>query len=244
VEVGGKSGGSRGILGGTVIVRFGAFTLDAAQRRLSRQGADVHLSPKTFDLLVVLAGEAPRVVSKIELHERLWPSTFVSDTTLSGLVKELRRALDDRNSPRRLIRTAYRVGYALDVPNGSGLRQIASVSHWILVNGRRLRLQDGENLIGRDAASHVCLDESSVSRRHARIIVGRDGALLEDCGSKNGTCLDGVFLRGTVALKNGEHIAFGTVTAIYRSRRASDSTKTCPIAPMPAAESPSGPRKS
>jgi DNA-binding winged helix-turn-helix (wHTH) protein len=78
-------------------VRFGAFALDSDRRQLTRRGDDIHLTPKAFDLLVLLADQAPRVVRKSVLHERLWPGTFVSDATLVGLVKELRRALDDRD---------------------------------------------------------------------------------------------------------------------------------------------------
>src|SRR5262245_9249814 len=94
------------------MARFGSFELDTAQRQLRRDGRDVHVTPKAFDLLTLLVDAAPRVVRKTEIHERLWPNTFVADATLTGLIKELRRALDDRDSEAPLIRTAHRVGYA------------------------------------------------------------------------------------------------------------------------------------
>jgi DNA-binding winged helix-turn-helix (wHTH) protein len=50
--------------------------------RLLSRGADlqpVHLSPKAYELLGVLVDTRPRAVAKRELHERLWPSTFVSE---------------------------------------------------------------------------------------------------------------------------------------------------------------------
>jgi DNA-binding winged helix-turn-helix (wHTH) protein len=93
-------------------LRFGPFSLDATQRRLWRADTAVHLTPKAFDLLVLLAEAWPRVVPKAELHERLWKDTFVTDATLVGVIKELRRALDVR-SQASVIRTAHRVGYAL-----------------------------------------------------------------------------------------------------------------------------------
>jgi DNA-binding winged helix-turn-helix (wHTH) protein len=65
------------------------------------------------DLLALLIAEAPRVVRKDELHQRLWPGTFVSDATLVGLIKEVRRALDDHDGEPPLIRTAHGVGCAL-----------------------------------------------------------------------------------------------------------------------------------
>jgi DNA-binding winged helix-turn-helix (wHTH) protein len=95
-----------------VTVRFGRFTFDSDRRVLRRDDVDVHLTPKAFDLLALLIQEAPRVLRKTELHERLWPDSFVSEATLVGLVKELRRALDDRDVTSRLIRTAFGVGYA------------------------------------------------------------------------------------------------------------------------------------
>ena len=75
-----------------MIARFAGFILDSDRRQLLRDSAEVHLTPKAFDLLTLLVTEAPRVVSKPELHRHLWPTTFVSDTTLVGLVKELSTA--------------------------------------------------------------------------------------------------------------------------------------------------------
>ena len=97
-----------------MIVHFGTCTFDARRRQVLRDNGDViHLTPKAFDLLGLLLESSPSVVRKTELHERLWPGTFVSDATLAGLVKELRRALRDPASDVPLIRTSYGVGYAL-----------------------------------------------------------------------------------------------------------------------------------
>ena len=54
-----------------VAVRFGPFALAADSRRLTRGGEDLHLTPKAFDLLLLLVDAAPRVVPKAELHARL-----------------------------------------------------------------------------------------------------------------------------------------------------------------------------
>ena len=80
---------------------------------MTRGGEDLHLTPKAFDLLLLLVEAAPRVVPKAELHTRLWPDSFVADTTLVGLVKEVRRVLGDTDAAAPLIRTVARVGYAL-----------------------------------------------------------------------------------------------------------------------------------
>jgi DNA-binding winged helix-turn-helix (wHTH) protein len=160
--------------------RFDAFEFDADRRQLSRGGCDVHLTPKAFDLLGILLEAAPRVVSKTDLHKRLWPSTFVSDATLVGLVKELRRALDDRNAEAPFVRTVQRVGYAFCRATTASARSSGAVSRWILVSGRRVPLQEGENSIGRDPLSTVWIDIAGVSRRHALIVCSGQRVVIED----------------------------------------------------------------
>lgn len=216
--------------GAPVLVQFGPFALDAARRRLSRRGVEVHLSPKAFDLLRLLAAAAPDVVAKTDLHQRLWPTTFVSEATLTGLIKELRRALGNGDSPP-LIRTAYGIGYALEPSSPPPRRDAAHRAHWMLVKGRRVVLHAGENRIGRDPESQVWLDSRGVSRRHACIVIGQDGVTLEDCGSKNGTMVDGVRITGAVALTNGDCLQFGMVVATYGESARSLSTQTLAASP-------------
>ena len=67
-------------------VRFGSCELDAARRQLLREGREIHLTPKAFELLTVLVDAAPRVVKKAELHQCLWPNGIVSDAMLVGLI--------------------------------------------------------------------------------------------------------------------------------------------------------------
>ena len=95
-------------------VRFGEFTLDSESRLLRRGDAERHLSPKAFDLLQLLLTNRSRALSKLELHERLWPSTFVSDATLTSLVAEVRAALGETAGHGRFVRTVHRFGYAFE----------------------------------------------------------------------------------------------------------------------------------
>src|SRR4030095_1705487 len=81
--------------GGRVTYRFGRFTLDTRTRQLLDDDNEVHLSPKAFELLQVLVRNRDRAMSRSELHEHLWPSTFVLETNLASLVAEIRRALGD-----------------------------------------------------------------------------------------------------------------------------------------------------
>ena len=85
----------------SAVMRFGPFSIDPQRRQLLRERVPVHLTPKAFDLVCLLVAEAPRVVGKHELHDRLWLGTFVSDSSLTGLIKELRRALQDNDADAR-----------------------------------------------------------------------------------------------------------------------------------------------
>ena len=205
--------------------RFGAFVFDADRRQLNRDGADVHLTPKAFDLLALLLGAAPRVVPKAELHERLWPTSLVSDATLVGLVKEVRRALDDRDRDAPVIRTVPRVGYAFARAT-TAAAPASGISSCIVVAGKRFPLREGENTVGRDPLSTVWIDVASVSRRHALIVCSGPSAVLEDVGSKNGTTVGTETVRSARELHDGDKITFGRVDAVYCASESGVPTVT------------------
>lgn len=199
--------------------------MDVVRRQLTRGGAEIHLTPKAFDLLALLIAEAPRVVPKPELHERLWPGVFITDATLAGVVRELRRALGDQDDQHRIIRTAHRVGYGFCAPIESEPPSRGRF-HWLVLHGRRIELREGENIIGRDPLSAIHLESAGVSRRHARIAVDAAGAVLEDLGSKNGTMLGDARLDAPAVLKDGDRIRVGSITAVYRASGSGMSTET------------------
>jgi DNA-binding winged helix-turn-helix (wHTH) protein len=209
-----------------VIARFETFELDARQRQLRRDGKPIHLTPKAFDFLLLLIEEAPRIVRKEELHKRLWPDTFVVDATLVSVVKEVRRALGDHASASPIIRTAHRVGYGFAAALERNVTPVSTVSRWLMVGRRRISLAGLEHVIGRDPASAIHIDAPGVSRRHARIVLDRAGAVIEDLGSKNGTAVNGQPLDGTVMLKDGDEIRLGPVVILYRCSTRGESTET------------------
>jgi DNA-binding winged helix-turn-helix (wHTH) protein len=216
------------------MVRFGSFEFDASTRRLRRDGSDIHLPPKAFELLGLLVASAPKVVIKRELHARLWPGGAVADATLVALIKQLRRALGDVDRRAPLIRTVHRVGYALELPVSAGERRAPRQPEcWLMAGSRRFPLASGENLVGRDAQARVRLDDPAVSRRHARIVVQGGSARLADMGSKNGTFCEGQRLDDDqVILQDGFRVVFGTVQLIYREAGGAGATLT-QVNPLP-----------
>lgn len=96
--------------------RFGDHVLDDERFRLTRAGQPVPLRRKVFDLLVLLVRERERVVLREELVERLWSTTTVGPGSLSGLVNELRAALDEAGRGASAIRTVHARGYQFVAP--------------------------------------------------------------------------------------------------------------------------------
>lgn len=200
-------------------VRFDNITLDSDSRQLVRDGTPLHVSPKAFDVLCVLVERRPSAVPKAELFELVWPGTFVVEANLTVLIAELRRALDDDPHTPRFIRTVHKHGYAFcadaeDVGERTAPRD--ALRTWLAWNDRVLPLGTGENVIGRDPACGVWLDQPGVSRRHARIVIKDEDARIEDLGSKNGTFVGDVAISDPRMLRDGDLIQIGSVDLKYR----------------------------
>jgi DNA-binding winged helix-turn-helix (wHTH) protein len=199
--------------------RFGDCMLDTDRRQLLRGGAPVDLTPKAYELLALLLDRYPKAVSKSEIHDHLWPGTFVSDVNLPALIFEIRKATGDEAGEPRYVRTVRGFGYGFcgeasrtSRPAGAG----SGFVHMPYVWGRAFPLHPGENVIGRAPDADVFIDSSSASRRHAVVRVTGREAVLEDQGSKNGTQLKGRKIAGAVPLADGDEIAIGPLRIGYR----------------------------
>jgi DNA-binding winged helix-turn-helix (wHTH) protein len=91
--------------------RFGSFTLSPAHRVLVRDGAEVPLIPRYFDLLVLLVSRRHQAVSRHEIFDEIWKDVVVSDGALSQAVRTIRRALGDDPRDPQFVRTVARHGY-------------------------------------------------------------------------------------------------------------------------------------
>jgi DNA-binding winged helix-turn-helix (wHTH) protein/Tol biopolymer transport system component len=103
-------------------IRFAEFELDPAHRLLRREGSPLPLNAKAFDLLVFLAENAGRVVSKDEILDAVWENRFVEEANLKVQISALRKALGERKNENRLLVTIPGKGYKFvaDIQNGNG----------------------------------------------------------------------------------------------------------------------------
>ena len=211
-------------------VAFGECILDSDTRRdLARRPAGP-LGPTAYQLLQTLMAGRPKVLSKLELYQQLWPNTAVSESSLSTVVAELRDALGEGPREGRYIRTVYGFGYAFvanvwTIDTVDAAPSPTAIAYRLTREGWTHDLSPGTHILGRAPDAAVCIDAPEVSRHHARITVFQGGATIEDLGSRNGTA------------RNGERIT--AVVRLARRRRASRSVRCrCASRRSP----PAGPR--
>ena len=211
-------------------IHFGEFALDRDTRQLVRGDEELHLGPKAFDFLdfLISPDAAGRLAGAI--RDRLWPGTFISESTLATVVNEVRAALGttrdaplhpDRPGPR--IRVSGETSSAAADAPPSPRR---GASFHLVLEDREVTLHEGENLLGRVEDGVLWLDGPMVSRRHARVVVAGGDAVLEDLGSKNGTFLKGERLSAPVSLSDGDVIWLGQVAVTFRVLAAGGPTRT------------------
>jgi len=207
---------------------FGDCVFDSDTRELTRGGRAVHLSPKAFRLLELLLKSRPRALSKSELKDAIWPKTFVLETNLANLAAELRAALGEKGRQSRFIRTVHGFGYAFsgEVHEEGESKPSGEASFRLLAGEEEFRLREGRTVVGRDRSAGVFLDDSTVSRRHARLVVDGANVTIEDLGSKNGTFVSGRKVEGVSALKDGDEIQVGSVFLTLQGAPEARSTAT------------------
>ena len=212
--------------------RFHDCVLDADARRLSRAGRDVHLGPKAFELLKVLIESRPRVLSKCQLLERVWPGVFVSDASLAKVVSKIRSAIGECDDTPPIIRTVHGFGYAFVAPiadERGGNESAQPLPHaicWFFCGTREFPLPDGEHIVGREPDASVWLDSPRVSRRHARVVVRGSIAQVEDLGSKNGSFVGDARIEARTELRPNDVVRIGPFRLVFRVAADSGSTQS------------------
>jgi DNA-binding winged helix-turn-helix (wHTH) protein len=94
----------------TIIYRFGRFEVNAKEQLLRREGEIVPLTPKIFEMLLLLVQNNGRMLSKDEIMESVWTDSFVEETNLTSNISRLRKILD-AGSGEKFIETFPKRGY-------------------------------------------------------------------------------------------------------------------------------------
>ena len=185
------------------LYEFGPFRVDAEKEVLLRDGAPVALTPKTFQVLLVLIRHSKEVVTKDDLMKTVWPDTFVEETNLTRTIFMLRKALDEKED-RKYIVTVPGRGYRLAesvrlVPNQE--LTIAAVSH------SRIQVHVEERRLARWISVGLVLLAAAVSvmfwvRRPSRpVLTDRDTVVLGDFANSTGQAVFDDTLRQGLAVE-------------------------------------------
>ena len=198
---------------------FGECVLDPAARRLTRNGAEVPLTLKAFDVLVLLITNRPRAVSKAEMLDRVWPNTFVSDASLARTINEIRKAIGENGPFGSAIRTVHAFGYAfaaeVRVHGHPGADPSLPIG-WLRHGREEFAIFTGGAVLGRAPEVDIRLDSPRVSRHHARLSLGTAGIIIEDLGSRNGTFVNDSRIEGPTPLESGATVRIGGFRLVLR----------------------------
>ena len=195
---------------------FADCELDFETHELRRGGQVVHLTPKAFALLELLARERPRAVARQQILDVLWPGAHVGEGSIPVAVAEVRRALGDSGSDGRFVRTIRGFGYSFCAAEASASvtgRAAGAVCRLVAWGLEQYWLAPGSYSIGRDASCDVRIDVAGLSRRHAHLVVAPAAATLEDLASKNGSYRNGARLtpERREDVHEGDEIRLGSV---------------------------------
>lgn len=193
-----------------MIYRFEPFELDESLYELRREGVDLRLRRRSFEVLRFLIEERARVVGKDELLDRVWGRRFVSQSALANCISELRAAFGGELEASAIIRTVYGRGYRfvakLDEPtsaatgesgapkNGVGEHGAAMAPREAFVGrARELERLDAALEAARSGHSQIALmlgeagiGKSSVAARFAAQARARGVRVLDGSCSDNG----------------------------------------------------------
>jgi len=93
------------------LYEFGKFRFDPTSHLLLSEGSPIPLTPKAFDVLLVLVQNGMRLTTKEELMTKVWPDSFVEEANLTVTVSALRKVLGETTDGKRYIETVPKKGY-------------------------------------------------------------------------------------------------------------------------------------
>jgi predicted ATPase/DNA-binding winged helix-turn-helix (wHTH) protein len=207
-----------------VIVRFANCELDLARVVLCRDGEEVRLEPKAFDLLAYLVERRGTVVRKEELLDAIWGDRFVSESALTTRIKAVRQAVDDDGNRQAIIRTVHGKGYEFVAPIETVAAPVASI-HPTSTTIARLGAAV-QPLIGRESLLALLAD-AIIDHRLVTLVgpggVGKTSVGLELARTVGPRYADGVHVVELVTVVDQEATSAAFATAIDVNLRRSSS---------------------
>jgi eukaryotic-like serine/threonine-protein kinase len=127
------------------LFEFGPFVVDPQKRLLLREDRPISLTPKAFEVLMVLIESSGEVLSKEELMRLVWPDTAVEEGNLSRNISTLRKALGESPTDHRYIVTV----------SGRGYRFVGELREIWHESAQPETLEDGSFAFARSATSDL-----------------------------------------------------------------------------------------
>jgi DNA-binding winged helix-turn-helix (wHTH) protein/TolB-like protein len=98
------------------LYQFCRFRFDPENHLLESEGSPIPLTPKAFEILLVLVQNGNRLTTKEELMRKVWPDSFVEEANLTVNISALRRNLGETPNGQQYIETVPKKGYRFAVP--------------------------------------------------------------------------------------------------------------------------------
>lgn len=90
----------------------GALSIDLRQRRVSRDGMEISLTPKEFDILYFLARNRGEVFTKEQIYQAVWESDYLlDDSNIMAFIRKLRKKIEPNPDAPEYILTIWGIGY-------------------------------------------------------------------------------------------------------------------------------------
>jgi DNA-binding winged helix-turn-helix (wHTH) protein/TolB-like protein len=115
------------------LYEFYKFRFDPENHLLESEGSPVPLTPKAFEILLVLVQNGSRLTTKEELMRKVWPNSFVEEANLTVNISALRKQLGETPAGQQYIETVPKKGYRFAVPvselpaNGHGSSALSAM---------------------------------------------------------------------------------------------------------------------
>lgn len=94
------------------IIRCGALSIDPRLRRVSRDGTEIPLTPKEFDILCFLARNRGEVFTKEQIYQAVWESDYLlDDSNIMAFIRKLRKKIEPNPDAPEYILTIWGIGY-------------------------------------------------------------------------------------------------------------------------------------